>query len=46
MRRAHDHVKLPNTTLCPQCHEPVLPHRVCPQCGNYRGKTIIKKEES
>ena len=44
MRRSHDRVKMPNVTLCPQCHEPVLPHRVCVQCGTYRGKTIIKKE--
>ena len=23
---------------CPQCHEPKLPHRVCPDCGHYKGK--------
>ncbi|MCJ7596820.1 MAG: 50S ribosomal protein L32 [Desulfobacterales bacterium] len=46
MRRAHDHAKLPSTSLCPQCHEPVLPHHICPKCGSYRGRTIIKKEES
>ena len=21
---------------CPQCHEPKLPHRVCPDCGYYK----------
>jgi len=31
---------------CPHCHEPVLPHHLCPQCGTYKGRTIIKKEES
>jgi len=41
-----DHVKLPQTTLCPQCHEPVLPHHICPHCGIYRGRTLIKTEES
>ncbi|MBW1666612.1 MAG: 50S ribosomal protein L32 [Deltaproteobacteria bacterium] len=46
MRRSHDHAKLNSTTLCPQCHEPVLPHHVCPNCGSYRGRTIIKTEES
>jgi large subunit ribosomal protein L32 len=29
MRRSHDHVKMPNISLCPQCHEPVLPHHIC-----------------
>ncbi len=46
MRRSHDHAKLPNVSTCPQCHEPVLPHHICPECGSYRGKTIIKTEES
>jgi large subunit ribosomal protein L32 len=46
MRRSHDHVRLPRTTLCPQCHEPVLPHRVCAQCGSYKGQTLIETEES
>jgi large subunit ribosomal protein L32 len=46
MRRSHDHVRLPRTTQCPQCHEPVLPHRVCAQCGSYKGRTLIEIEES
>jgi large subunit ribosomal protein L32 len=45
-RRAHDGLKLAKGTTCPQCHEPVLPHRICPECGTYRGKTYIKTEES
>jgi len=46
MRRSHDNVKLPNVTTCPHCHEPVLPHHVCTECGTYKGKTILKTEES
>ncbi|MFZ7112569.1 MAG: 50S ribosomal protein L32 [Desulfatiglandales bacterium] len=46
MRRSHDHAKMAHVTLCPQCHEPVLPHHLCPQCGSYRGRTILKTEES
>ena len=23
----------PGLSTCPQCHEPKLPHRVCPTCG-------------
>jgi large subunit ribosomal protein L32 len=45
-RRAHDSVTLPNISHCPNCHEPVLPHHVCPECGTYKGRTIIKTEES
>ena len=26
---------------CPQCHEPKLPHRVCPDCGYYKGKEVV-----
>ncbi len=29
---------------CTQCGELKLPHRVCPNCGYYKGKEIIKKE--
>jgi large subunit ribosomal protein L32 len=45
MRRAHDHAKMPNVSTCPQCHEPVLPHHVCGNCGSYRGKAVLKVEE-
>lgn len=27
---------------CPKCKGPVLPHRICPQCGTY-AKTSKKK---
>lgn len=46
MRRSHDHAKLSNPAVCPQCHEAVLPHHVCLQCGTYRGKTLIETPES
>jgi large subunit ribosomal protein L32 len=45
-RRSHDSVKMPNVSHCPQCHEPVLPHHVCLQCGTYKGETIIKTDEA
>ena len=28
---------------CPQCHEPKLPHRVCPDCGYYKGKEVVSE---
>lgn len=42
MRRAnHDKVTPPNLGVCPNCSAAVLPHRVCPSCGHYKGRQII-----
>ncbi len=27
---------------CPNCGQPIQPHRVCKNCGFYKGKEIIK----
>jgi large subunit ribosomal protein L32 len=35
----------PNISLCPQCHEPLLPHNICLHCGYYKGREIITIEE-
>ena len=35
---------IPNFSKCTQCGELKLPHKVCPNCGFYKGKEIIKKE--
>lgn len=44
-RRSHDGLAPPPRSLCPQCSEPKLPHRVCPNCGTYRGREIVQTEE-
>ncbi|MEW6375254.1 MAG: 50S ribosomal protein L32 [Thermodesulfobacteriota bacterium] len=44
-RRAHKKLVSPSFSLCPQCHEPLLPHHVCPHCGAYKGKEILSVEE-
>jgi len=44
-RRAHDALKRPNLVTCPVCHEPKLPHQVCPHCGSYRGQEVIEIKE-
>ena len=31
----------PGMSVCPQCHEPKQPHRVCPKCGYYKGREVI-----
>ena len=33
----------PALSLCPQCHEPKLPHRVCPNCNFYDGKAVVEE---
>ncbi len=44
-RRSHDAIGTPARSTCPHCREPKAPHRVCPNCGTYRGREIIRTEE-
>jgi large subunit ribosomal protein L32 len=44
-RRANWRISAPNVTLCPDCQEPKLPHRVCMSCGSYNGKKILEVVE-
>jgi len=44
-RRSHWALKNPQITLCPECEEPKLPHRVCMNCGFYRNEMVIEIEE-
>ena len=43
-RRSHDSLRPAGMSVGPQCTAPTLPHRVCPNCGSYRGRTIIETE--
>ncbi|HET58162.1 MAG TPA: 50S ribosomal protein L32 [Deltaproteobacteria bacterium] len=43
-RRSHDALTAPAASVCPQCGEPKLPHRVCPNCGTYKGRDVISVE--
>ena len=40
-RAANSKYTAPNLGKCSQCHEPKLPHRVCPECGYYKGREVI-----
>ncbi|MFT5125300.1 MAG: large subunit ribosomal protein L32 [Kiritimatiellia bacterium] len=31
----------PETSVCQECGSPVLPHRVCHSCGNYKGRQVL-----
>lgn len=48
-RSANSKLYLPSLAVCPQCKKPRLPHRVCPHCGYYNGKSVViiesKKEK-
>ena len=44
-RRTHKKNEAPNLTTCPQCGEAMVPHRACPSCGAYRGRSITEAEE-
>jgi len=47
MRRAnHDKVTAPNIVPCTNCSAPMVPHRICPACGFYKGKAVLKSDDS
>lgn len=44
-RRAQNYkLSAPGIVECPQCHEMKLGHRVCKNCGHYKGKEVVASE--
>lgn len=43
-RSTNDRISAPASSVCPQCGETKLPHRVCPNCGYYRNREVIVTE--
>ena len=39
-RRAHHALEIPRLSVCPVCHQPKRPHRMCPTCKQYRGREV------
>ena len=39
--RTHWKLKRLSLTKCPQCAQPLLPHRACLSCGTYRGRQVL-----
>lgn len=33
-------------SICPSCREPKMSHRVCLNCGTYKGRQVIQVEEA
>jgi large subunit ribosomal protein L32 len=44
-RRTHKKISALNLSTCPDCGEATLPHHACPNCGSYKGRNVISKEE-
>lgn len=44
-RRSQYKAKFLKFIECPKCHSPKLPHRVCPNCGNYKDKLVVPPKE-
>lgn len=41
--QAHGKLELVHLAKCSNCGYQVMPHRVCHQCGYYKGKQIVTK---
>ncbi|HEX2619277.1 MAG TPA: 50S ribosomal protein L32 [Phototrophicaceae bacterium] len=44
-RRAHDSLSLNHLIKCENCGEYHQAHRVCKNCGTYRGETVVEVAE-
>ena len=42
-RAGHKKVTQQNLVICSNCSQSILPHKVCPNCGFYKGTEVIKK---
>lgn len=42
-RRTHLKLAVPGMVLCPDCGEYKLSHRVCKECGTYKGEKVASK---
>jgi large subunit ribosomal protein L32 len=36
---------MPGRSLCTNCGEAKAPHEVCPHCGYYKNREVVKIEE-
>ena len=44
-RRTHYKIESPTVMACSNCGAPVLYHRICTECGYYKGKPVIEVKE-
>ncbi|GAC1658218.1 MAG: 50S ribosomal protein L32 [Candidatus Dormibacteraceae bacterium] len=43
-RRSHLALHNANLVACAQCRKPRLQHTICPNCGHYAGREVIKTD--
>jgi large subunit ribosomal protein L32 len=43
-RAANMNLEAPNLIKCPQCHELIVSHRVCPDCGYYKNRKVVESK--
>lgn len=43
-RRTHQKLEIPRLSVCPECKNLRITHRVCPMCGFYKGKEVVRIE--
>jgi large subunit ribosomal protein L32 len=44
-RRSHDALTPAGVGRCTRCQQAAMPHRICPNCGWYRGRREVFGEE-
>lgn len=42
-RRASIKLRVRSAVVCPNCGATTLPHRICANCGFYKGTQVVKK---
>jgi large subunit ribosomal protein L32 len=45
MRRSHHHLTPLQIQYCSNCDNPVLPHRICVNCGHYQGRLVVEETQ-
>lgn len=46
MRRSHNALDITGTVVCKECGATIKPHRVCKNCGSYKGKKVVQEKSA
>ncbi len=41
-RRSHDALRAVHVMECPECGALKLPYHICPECGMYKGRQVMR----
>ena len=45
LRRTHFKLSVSGLVTCPNCGATINSHNVCPKCGYYNGKEVVKQSK-